>query len=125
QGEVPGEMEERYQVKEEVGAHHEDVPVGKVDQPEDAVDHGVADGDQGVEAPEGDPVEELLNEGLKTHLRPAFCTVGPRLEGGRWPGRFLPGHQSLFPGFTGWPVPAIQAGRRWSCTGTRRPPPAG
>ena len=33
-----------------VGAHHEDVAVGEVDHGQDAVDHGIAEGDQRIDA---------------------------------------------------------------------------
>ena len=46
-----------------VGRHHQQVPVGKIDEPEDAVHQGVADGDEGVETAQGQAVDELLEEG--------------------------------------------------------------
>jgi hypothetical protein len=36
--------------------------VGEVDQLDDTVNHGVAQRDQGVEAAQGDAVDQLLNE---------------------------------------------------------------
>ena len=44
------------------GADHEDLAVGEVDQLDDAVDHRVADRDQRVQRPEGQPVDQLLEE---------------------------------------------------------------
>ena len=49
----------------DVGADHEDVAVGEVDEPEDAVDHGVAEGDEGVDAAEGDALHEVAQEGRR------------------------------------------------------------
>jgi hypothetical protein len=43
-------------------ADHQDVAVGEVDQAHDAVDHGEADRDQGVERAEHQPVEQLLED---------------------------------------------------------------
>jgi hypothetical protein len=42
------------------GADHEDVAVGEVDEAQHAVDHGVAEGDQGVDRAKGQAIEELL-----------------------------------------------------------------
>src|SRR5260221_12983349 len=36
--------------------------MGEIDHADDAVDHGVADGDEAVDRPERQPVDELLNE---------------------------------------------------------------
>ena len=46
----------------DVGPDHVDVAVREVDQPQDTVDHGVAQGDQGVQAPELHAVYQLLHE---------------------------------------------------------------
>ena len=50
--------------REEAGerAHHEHVAVGEVDELHDAVDHRVAEGDEGVDEPELQPVEDVLEE---------------------------------------------------------------
>nr|GME07182.1 aspartate 1-decarboxylase autocleavage activator PanM [Ipomoea batatas] len=48
--------------KRDIAADHIDLAVGEVDHADNAVNHGVANGDQRVGAPEGDPVEHLLNE---------------------------------------------------------------
>jgi hypothetical protein len=42
--------------------------VGEVDQAQDAVNHGIADGDKGVEAAQGQAIDELLEKGEKIHL---------------------------------------------------------
>ena len=47
---------------------HEDLAVGEVDQLDDAVDDRVADRDQGVERSQGQPVDELLGEGVHRDL---------------------------------------------------------
>jgi hypothetical protein len=41
--------------------------MGEVDQPQDAVHHGVADGDQGIKTAQGEAVDELLYEGKDIH----------------------------------------------------------
>ena len=43
------------------GADHEDVAMGEVDQLDDAVDHRVAEGHEGVDRPERHRVHELRN----------------------------------------------------------------
>ena len=55
--------------------------MGEVDQQDDAVDHGIPKGDEGVDAAEGDAVDQLLNE--KFH---GISVPGPRKRG---PGRFV------------------------------------
>ena len=51
-------------------AHHEHVAMGEIDHADDAVDHRVADGDQAVDRPEGDAVDELLEKILHA---PPLC----------------------------------------------------
>ena len=43
-----------------VGAAHEDFAVGEVDHPQDAVHHGVAHGDEGVDAPLGQTEDDEI-----------------------------------------------------------------
>ena len=43
-----------------ISRHHEDIAVGEIDQAENAVDQGIADGDQRIGAAKGDPGEALL-----------------------------------------------------------------
>jgi hypothetical protein len=43
-------------------AHHEHLAMREVDQADDAVDHGVAQGDQGVHAAQDQAVDDLLKE---------------------------------------------------------------
>ena len=66
-----GRSERRGGVEGEVGAQHEHVAVGEVDEPEDAVHHRVADGDERVEAAQGQGVRQVLQE-----EREASCGLG-------------------------------------------------
>ena len=50
------------EVEAGVRADHEDVAVGEVDELQDAVDHRVAERDQGVDRPDRDAVHEVLEE---------------------------------------------------------------
>ena len=70
-----GELEEEHGEKAEKGAHHEEVAVGKVDHGQDAVDHGVAQGDQGIDAAELEGVQYLLEE--VAHRSPACADESP------------------------------------------------
>ena len=54
----------------EVGPHHEDVAVGEVDHGEDAVNHGVAQGDEGVDAPQLQGVQDILGQELEHRVIP-------------------------------------------------------
>ena len=45
-------------------AHHEHVAVGEVEELEDPVDEGVAEGDQGVDAAERQAVQRELDKGV-------------------------------------------------------------
>src|SRR3990172_7077844 len=44
--------------------YHIDIPVGKVNQPEHAIDHGITQGDQGIDGAPGYSISELLNKFL-------------------------------------------------------------
>ena len=46
----------------EIGADHVDLAMGEVDQLQHPVHQGIAEGDQGVAAADGDAVEEMLKE---------------------------------------------------------------
>src|SRR5581483_439684 len=48
--------------KPRVSTHHDDVPMGKIDEAEDAVDHGIAQRDEGVNGPHGHAVQDLLKK---------------------------------------------------------------
>ena len=70
-----GERDER--------ADHEDLAMGEVDHADDAVDHRVADGDQAVDRPEGDPVDQLLQKIF--HEPPVFrCLLNAFMGVERW-----------------------------------------
>jgi hypothetical protein len=56
----PGHEGRRHQIKGDIGSQHEYVPMGKVDEPQDAVDHGVAYGDEGIEAAQGKGISYIL-----------------------------------------------------------------
>ena len=45
-----------------IAAHHDEVAMGEVDELDDAVDHGIAQGDQGVHASQTQPGYQELNE---------------------------------------------------------------
>ncbi|MND78935.1 hypothetical protein D3C80_706560 [compost metagenome] len=53
----PGDGDERH-----VGANHVHLAVGEVDHSNDAVDHRIADGDQGIRAANGQAINQLLEE---------------------------------------------------------------
>ena len=55
-----------------VGPAHEHLAVGEVDHPEDPVDHGVAHGDEGIDAPLGQPEDD--------EIKPVMRLVAPRGE---------------------------------------------
>ena len=59
QGDAEAEQGEKGDQRDE-GAHHEDVAMGEIDHADDAIDHGVADGDQTIDRAERDPVDQLL-----------------------------------------------------------------
>ena len=67
EGHGPGPGKEPHPHDREVGRHHQQVAVGKIDQPEDAVHQGIADGDEGIETAQGQAVDELLEEGEEIH----------------------------------------------------------
>ncbi len=56
------EKEGRYK-EGDIGADHKNVAVGKVDQGQYAIDQSVAKGDQGVEAPPLQGINDVLNNG--------------------------------------------------------------
>ena len=57
------------QVHHHQSGYHEDVAVGEVDQAENAVDHGIADGDQRILSADGDSRDDIGKYGLsETHL---------------------------------------------------------
>ena len=62
----------------DVGTDHVDVAVGEVDELDDAVDHGVAQGHQRINAAQRHAVDQLLKENFQNN--PSF------LKGVRGPG---------------------------------------
>ena len=51
-------------------AHHEDVEMGKVDQLDDAVDHGEPEREQRIHRTQAHPVDDLLKQDIpRTHAR--------------------------------------------------------
>jgi hypothetical protein len=68
-GHGPGQVKKGDAPEHEIGPEHEDFAVREVDQPQDAVDHGVADGDERVEAAQGQAVQEVLDESCQIHGR--------------------------------------------------------
>ena len=76
-GHPPGQEECRGAVKDEIGPQHENVAVGEVDQAQDAVNHGVSDGDQGVLPAQRDAGEQDGNSVLHRDT-PFSFRVGER-----------------------------------------------
>ena len=48
-----------------VGPHHEEIAVGKIQEEQDPVDHGVAQGYQGVHGAHGQPIDQLLQNDIQ------------------------------------------------------------
>ena len=61
-GHGPGQTEQRGAVENKVRAEHQNVAVGEVDEAQNAVHHGVADGDEAVQRTQRQRVEEVLEE---------------------------------------------------------------
>ena len=57
----------------EIGCHHHDIAVGKVDQAQDAEHHGQADGHQGVQAAQAKGIDQLL-DGINYQVHASFCS---------------------------------------------------
>src|SRR6185312_8156112 len=57
---------------------HKQVAMCEVDHPEDAVDHRVADGDESVDRPQREPVDQLLQEVIHS---PSYPLVSSRSAG--------------------------------------------
>ena len=58
--------ERKQEGQAEVGAQREEIPVGEVDKPQYAVDHSIAKRDEGVDAPDGEPVGQLMKKFFHT-----------------------------------------------------------
>ena len=81
----PGGHSQRYQKGDGkhrcVSPYHDEIPVGKIDQLDDAIDHGIPQGHQGIDAAHLDAVDKLLNEYDQNHTRrfpPNSKNAGPR-----------------------------------------------
>ena len=57
----PRHIEHSYRDEYEVGAYHKNIAVGEVDEPQNAVDHRIAYGDEAVKAPQHQSVEKMLD----------------------------------------------------------------
>ncbi len=68
-GEADRDQDQERDQRDEA-ADHEDVAMGEIDHADDAIDHGVADGDQAVDRAEHDAVDQLLGEIV--HALPLF-----------------------------------------------------
>ena len=55
-------MEEGDAPEHEVGVEHENFAVCEINKPQDAVHHGVADGDEGVQTAQGQAVQNMLDK---------------------------------------------------------------
>ena len=51
----------------EIGRHHEDIPVGKIDEPQDTVYHGIPNGNQRVQTAICNAVCQVLYNDRQTH----------------------------------------------------------
>ena len=60
------------------GRQHEQVAVSEIDHADDAENHRVADGDESVDRPQREPVNQLLQEIIHA---PSYPLVSPRLAG--------------------------------------------
>ena len=69
EGDPPGKRKDQIGVESEIAAHHQDIAVGEIDQPQNSIDHGVSDGDQSVETSQGDSIDELLEKHGSRHCR--------------------------------------------------------
>lgn len=58
--------ERKQEGQAEVGAQREEITVGEVDKPQYAVDHSIAKRDEGVDAPDGEPVGQLMKKFFHT-----------------------------------------------------------
>src|SRR5690606_36842206 len=73
----------------DVAAYQVHLDMGEVDHADDAVDHGVADGDQGVGAADGQAVEQLLNQVVEPVWHVSILDSWPGTTGYRAAGALL------------------------------------
>jgi hypothetical protein len=52
---------------DKITGHHEQLTMCKIDEPQDAINHRVSDGDQRISPTERDPGERMLKDGNQTH----------------------------------------------------------
>jgi hypothetical protein len=74
----PGHAEQGEPGEGDVEAQHEDVAVREVDQLDDAVDHRVAERDQGEDGAAGQPVDRLLDQDFPPgHVQSKEASTAP------------------------------------------------
>ena len=59
-GYVPWNKQVRHADDHEVACHHENVAMGKIDQAENAINHGVANGNQRIDTANGQAIQAVL-----------------------------------------------------------------
>jgi len=62
EGGPPGQGEHHDSVKRKIATGHHDVAVGEIYEAQNSVDHGVADGNEAVQASQRDAVDQLLGK---------------------------------------------------------------
>ena len=67
-----------YGEEADVGPYHDDVAVGEVQHLGDAVDHGIAQGDDGVHAAQADAVDEMVEKDQQRNTPRFLSGVGGR-----------------------------------------------
>ena len=53
--------------KSKISGNHQKIAMGKIDEAQNTIDHGIADGDEGIEAAQRNPVNYLLQENQRGH----------------------------------------------------------
>ena len=71
----PGQAQRTHAQKGNVAAHHDDVAVGEVQHLGNAVDHRVAEGDDGVDAAKADTADKIGKKFHAVHLVLSVLTV--------------------------------------------------
>ena len=61
-------MECRNAEQGKITGHHDDIRMGEVDHQQDAVHHGIADGDKGIQAAQGNTVHHMLDKAYRSHV---------------------------------------------------------
>jgi hypothetical protein len=65
------------------GADHVDLAMGEIDHADDAVDHGVADGDEPIDRPQGQAIDELLQKIRHAPPTVSGCRTSGKAQMGR------------------------------------------